>query len=198
MCRRIGEDAPQVAIVNVRKYIGVLRLSLRVVLRESLGESADRLHSLSGFDQRWLVGDLAHQLVDVLELSKCWPASIAFLPFAARPKPDSECLREIFIGMTLRIPETQVLHVALARRVGTIVLGIALGRFAEKTLPFATPLQLVAVLNRVSRLVPHDARELVARAAFDVEHLAPLQPDKAWMRQVEGNRKARHTLWGEP
>jgi hypothetical protein len=54
------------------------------------------------------------------------------------------------------------------------------------------------VLYRVSRLVPHDASELVTRSAFDIEHLTSLQPDETWMREVERDREARNTERGEP
>ncbi len=46
----------------------------------------------------------------------------------------------------------------------------------------------------MSRLVPHDACELVARAAFDIEHLTAFQPDEPWMSEVERDRKAGDAL----
>lgn len=54
------------------------------------------------------------------------------------------------------------------------------------------------MLNRVARFVAHDASELVACAAFDIEHLTSLQPDETRMCEVEWNRKPGHALRREP
>ena len=50
----------------------------------------------------------------------------------------------------------------------------------------------------MSRLVSHDARKLIARAALDVEHLTSLESNEAWVCQIERNRKSGYALRGEP
>src|SRR5438874_9001959 len=50
----------------------------------------------------------------------------------------------------------------------------------------------------MSRLVPHDAGELVTRAAFNVEHLTALQPDEARMCEIEWDRETRHAERRKP
>jgi hypothetical protein len=47
----------------------------------------------------------------------------------------------------------------------------------------------------MSRFVPHDAHELVARSAFDVQHLTSLQSHEARMREIKRNSEAWHTEW---
>ena len=54
------------------------------------------------------------------------------------------------------------------------------------------------MLNRVSRLVTHDAREFVACAAFHIEHLTSLKPNEARVCEVEGNGESGHALGREP
>ena len=61
-----------------------------------------------------------------------------------------------------------------------------------------TALQLISVLNRVAGLVPHDSRELITRAPFDIEHLTPLESNEPRMREIEGNRETRHALRRKP
>src|SRR4051812_12047181 len=59
-------------------------------------------------------------------------------------------------------------------------------------------MQLIAVLNRVPRLVPHDAHALRTRGAFDVEDLVALEAPESRMREVEGHRETGHAAGREP
>src|SRR5678815_8117 len=91
-----------------------------------------------------------------------------------------------------------MLNVSLARRVGPVVLGVPGRGLPEELLPFATSVQLIPVLDRVSGLVAHDAHAFCPRRAFDVEDLVALESPKPRMRQVKRHREPRYATGGKP
>src|SRR5690606_34837393 len=143
-------------------------------------------------------GDLLHEAIDVLELLQCGPSGVAALPVAARFEPDGEGFGEVLVGMALRVPAAQVLHVPLARRVRAVGFRILRARAAEEPLPLTAAMQLVAVLDGVAALVAHDLHALVVRPALNLDELALLEPHEAGMQEIEGHGEAAHAAGREP
>ena len=98
----------------------------------------------------------------------------------------------------MRVPESEMLNVALACWIRSIIVGIAFRRSSEETLPFAATLQPIRVLNCVTGFMSHDASEFVSCTAFDVEHLAALESNQPRMGEIEWNRKSRNAEWRKP
>src|SRR6185437_15320163 len=148
---------------------------------------------------RGLSADLGHQLVDILELAQRYrPRGVARAPAAPRPHPDGERLGEILVGMTLRVPESQVLDMLLARRVRPILIGIRLGRAPEEVAPPASVVQAIGVLNRVSGFVPQNAHALAVRAAFQIQHLRALETHETRVSEVEWRGESRYAQRRKP
>ena len=96
-----------------------------------------------------LHGVLAHELVDIFKLPQRRPIGVALAPVRARREPDSERLGEILVRMALRVPAPQVLHVAAAGRIGSVVFGIRPRRAAEQFAPALAPVQCKRALHHV-------------------------------------------------
>ena len=154
--------------------------------------------SIRRVQHRLLVGDLRHQLVDVLQLLQRRPAFVALAPVRTRRQPDRKGLGEILVRMALRVPEPKMLDEIPTRRIRPIIARIAGRRAAEQLLPAAAAVQLVGVLHHVPGLVPEDAHAFRARAAFDVDDHLALEPHQARMRQIEREGDAGRVLRAEP
>ena len=126
------------------------------------------------------------------------PAGVARRPVGARVEPDGERLREIFVGMALRVPVIEMLDEALAVRLRRVVLGIRRRRAAEQPAPRRPPAQVVRVVDRVAGFVAQDLQARRSIAAFDFEHLRQLELLQPRMREVEGDRDARDAVRREP
>src|SRR6185369_6325131 len=96
---------------------------------------------------------LRHELVDVLELLRRRPAGVAAPPAGARREPDGERLREVLVGMGLRVRGLEVDDVAPAVGLRRVVLRIALRRAPEARAPVAPAPQAEGVVDGMSRLV---------------------------------------------
>ena len=164
--------------------------------------SADVTRIDAALDPRFVytqvLADTGGQVVYVLELSERGPAGIASPPFAARPKPDRERLREILVRMALGVPEAQVLHEMLAGGIRPIVARIMPRGRAEQLLPTPAALQLVGMLHGMARLVTENGHALGPGAALDLEHHFLLEFHQAGMGEIEGNRNAGHICRTEP
>src|SRR5207245_1898963 len=132
------------------------------------------------------------------ELAQGRPARVARPPFRLGAEPDREGLREVLVGMALRVPGVEVQHEALAVRPRRIVLRIGLAGAAEALLPPLPPPQPVGVLDRVAGLVTEDLEAPVPGAALHLEHLALLQPAQPRVDQVERDGHAGHAVGTEP
>ena len=156
--RRLGEQPPQVAIVEVRVFEAVVRALAIVVLAQRLLQAGQRRQLAARDATRRPAGELLHQLVHVLELLQGRPVGVALAPLRVRLQPDGERFREVLVGMTLRVPGVQVQDEALAVGLRRVVLGILCGRRPEQLQPLAPPVQRIGVVDGVARLVAEDAR----------------------------------------
>ena len=143
-------------------------------------------------------GDLAHQLVHVLELPERRPVGVALPPVRVGRQPDREGLGEVLVGMALRVPGVEVEDEAPAVRPRRVVLRIGLEVAAEELLAPPPPAQAVRVVDRVAGLVAQDAHAPLRGAALDLEHLVQLEAREPRVREVERNRDARHAVGREP
>src|SRR5262249_10385173 len=112
--------------------------------------------------------------------------------------PYGECLGEILVRMTLRIPEPQALDELLARGIGAVVARISLGRRAEQLLPAAAAMQLIGLLHHVSGLMAQDAHALGPGATLDLDDHLLLELHQPRVRQEEGDRDPRGAFGAEP
>src|SRR5947209_20145240 len=119
------KQALEIAVVRLRRREGVKRLSLFVMVAQSLAKLMQRIDALPRREQWPLPGDFSHQLVDIFELLERRPARIARPPVRARPQPHRKSFGEILVRMTLRIPEPQVLDIAPAGWIGPVIARVA-------------------------------------------------------------------------
>ena len=137
-------------------------------------------------------------VVHVLQLLERRPVGVARPPVGVRVQPDRERLGEVLVGMALRVPAVEMQHEALAVRLRRVVVGILHVGRAEHLLPPPPLPQLVGVVDGVPGLVAQDLHAPLGRAAFDLEHLRPLELLEPGMRQVERDRDARDAVGREP
>src|SRR5215467_9358681 len=126
MPRIVREQAPQIAIVGLGRVDKIKRALLFVIIAERLVQRAERIDLFPMRQSRSLAGNLAHQLVDIFELFERGPVGVAGAPMRAWPQPYGKSLGEVLIGMTLRIPQPQVLNVIAAGGIGPVVPRIML------------------------------------------------------------------------
>jgi hypothetical protein len=195
---RVGEQPPQVAVVEVRVVDAVVAALRPVVLAQRLAQPRQRIDLRGVGHQRRPVADRSHQRVHVLELLQRRPSGVPLLPLAGGRQPHGERFREVFVGMALRVPRVEVQHVALAVRLRRVELRIRLRRQAEHRAPLAAQPQAVRVVDRVSGLVAQNPHAPLVLAALDLEHLRFLEALEPVMRQVEGDRDGGGAVGGEP
>src|SRR5581483_1241924 len=196
---RIGGKQPlQIAVVGLRRREGVERLLFLVVLANGLAQLVQRIETLARHVWRPLACDLAHQLVDIFELLQRRPAGIARPPVRTRPQPHREGFGEILVGVALRVPEPEMLDVTPAGGIGPVVARIAFRRRAEQPLPTPATLQLIGVLDGVSRLVPENGHALGPGTALDVEHHFLFELHQAGMGEIKRDGNAGHIRRTEP
>ena len=170
-----GEQAPEIAVVEVRVLVAVVVALAVVVLPQRLLQAGQRRQLAARHPARRMPGELLHELVHVLELLQRRPVVVALAPLRVRVEPHRERLGEVLVGMALRVPGIEVQHEALAVRLRRVVLGILGRRRPEQLEPLAPALQLVGVVDGVPGLVAQDLDAPVVRAALDLEHLALLE-----------------------
>jgi hypothetical protein len=183
--RGVAEDLEQVAIVFVGETGAVVVLTSLVVAPQSVPEPGQRVGTRARAHLRFLAGEVRDELVDVLELMERRRLLVLASPIRARREPDGKRLGEVFDRVRLRIPTIQVFDEALARRIRAIEVGVGLGCAAKRALPELAPLQVVGVLQRVSRLVTEQAHALHTRAALHLEHHLPFEAHEPRMGQIE-------------
>ena len=123
---------------------------------------------------------------------------VALLPLAARRQPDRERLREILVGMALRVPRIEVQDEALAIGLRRVELRVRLGGRAEHRAALPAQAQAEGVVDGVAGLVAQDAHGPLVLAALDLEHLRLFQPLEPRVRQVEGHGDRRAAVGCEP
>src|SRR5262245_11481040 len=108
---RIGREQPiKVAVVGFWGVESVKSLLLSIMFTKCHAELIQRIDPLPQVNKRSLASDFIHQLVDIFELLECGPAGVARAPVRARLEPHRKRLGEIFVRMTLRVPEPKVLN----------------------------------------------------------------------------------------
>src|SRR5256885_13257560 len=100
--------------------------------------------------------------------------------------------------MTLRVPARKMLNEARAAAMRAIAIGVASSRCAEECAPLRAAMESVRVLNRVSRLVPHDRHARGGSATFDRMHLSTLESHESRMGEVEGDRDTGNAARRKP
>ena len=195
---RLGEQPAQIAVVEVRVLVAVVRALAVVVLPQRLLQAGQRRQLAARHPAGRMPGELLHELVHVLELLQRRPVVVALAPLRVRVEPHRERLGEVLVGMALRVPGIEVQHEALAVRLRRVVLGILGRRRPEQLEPLAAALQLVGVVDGVAGLVAEDLDAPVVRAALHLEHLALLELLEPGMREIERDGDAADAVRREP
>src|SRR5579863_7798692 len=120
-----GEQPLQIAIVGFWRVESVECLLLPVMFGERLGELSYRIDPLPMREQRPLLGDFRHQLVDIFKLLERRPSLIARPPVRARPEPHGKRFGEILVRMALGVPEPKMLDKMPAGRIRPVITWIA-------------------------------------------------------------------------
>src|SRR5205807_2105280 len=114
----------------------------------------------------WIgIGDLTHDSLDILELIERRPSGVLASPVEFWRQPYREGLREILVGVLLRVPSEDVTHVMPRERIGAIAVAIRQGERPEDLRPLAAVMQPKGVVERVARLVSQVSHGL--RVIFD-------------------------------
>ena len=135
--RGFGEQAPEIAVVEVRVLVAVVGALAVVVLPQRLLEAGQRRQLAARHPARRMPGELLHELVHVLELLQRRPVGVALAPLRVRLEPHREGLGEVLVGMALRVPGVEVQDEALAVGLRRVVLGILRRRRPEQLEPLA-------------------------------------------------------------
>ena len=102
--RRIREQPPQLAVVELRVFDAVMTALAAIVPPQRVAESAQRIDLVDALDERLAAAQRLHQRVHVLQLLQRRPPGVALLPVRVRRQPDREGLGEVLVGMALRVP----------------------------------------------------------------------------------------------
>src|SRR5436190_7878547 len=100
--------------------------------------------------------------------------------------------------MALRVPESKMLDIAAARRIGPVVARVVFRRRPEQLLPAPAALQLVGVLHGMAGLMTENGHALGPGAALDVEHHFLLELHQAGMSEIERDGNAGDICRTEP
>src|SRR6516165_6189034 len=122
----LRKQAAQIAIVGFWRIDKVKRSLLFVIIAERLSQRAERFDLFPMRQRRPLAGNFVHQLVNIFELFERRPVGVAGTPMRARPQPYGESFCEILVGMTLRVPQPQILNMIAARGISPVVPRVAL------------------------------------------------------------------------
>ena len=120
-----GEQPLQIAIVGFRRIEGVESQLLPVVFGERVGQLAERFDPFSPGEQRSLIGDFGHQIVNEFKFLQYRPAGVAHTPVRAGPEPDRKRFGEILVRVALCVPESQMLNEIPAGGVRPVISRIA-------------------------------------------------------------------------
>src|SRR5262245_15965182 len=126
---------------------------------------------------RWLASNLAHDFVNVGELTERQrPLLVIRPPVAIRVEPDRECLGEIFNRMSLRIPTSKVYDIVAAIRIRFIGRRIFLERVAKELSIAIAPIKFVGLIEAVARLMAKNPPTFGLTGTLNFQHLRPLEP----------------------
>ena len=100
--------------------------------------------------------------------------------------------------MGLGIPMFKMQHIAAAGGIGAIVVRIRARGHPKDFLPATATMQTEGVLHRVSDFVAQEANASSSCPPLDLEHVLPLEPHQARMREIKGKRHSGHSLGREP
>ena len=196
--RGIGEQTPQIAIVEVRVVDAVVLPLVAIVLPQCGAEAAERIDFFGILDRRRRAAERVHQAVHVLQLAERAPSGVPLAPLAVGRQPHGKRFGEVFVRVALRVPRIEMEHEALAVGLGRVELRIRLARRSERVLPLPAPPQSECVVDGVTGLVPEDAHAPFVFAALDLEHLGLLQRFEPRVRQIEGDGDRRRAVRREP
>src|SRR6516164_7258854 len=116
----------------------------------------------------------------------------------ARPQPYGESFGEILVGMTLRVPQPQILNVIAAGGIGPVITRVTLRRGTKQLLPAAAAIELIGMGDHMSAFMPQDAHALGPFSAFDFENHFLFQLHQPGMRQIKRDGDARGVFRAEP
>ncbi len=139
-----------------------------------------------------------HQLVDVFELGQRGPAAITATPLRTWREPDGEGLGEVFRRMCLCVPRRQVQHKLPAARLGFVKIRVGLCKRAEELAILALEVKPESRVEGVAGFVTQNPQAFGVSAAFDLQHLLPLQLHQTRVREVKRDGDARHPIWRKP
>src|SRR5258708_18789239 len=134
-----GERALELAVRDRGPVARVVRLLGPVVLAQRVLHLRERLDPAPRAHRRRRAAQIAHELVDVLELLQGAPAGIPPPPLRAWREPDRERLGEVLVRMGLRVVLAQVLDVPLTRGVRAVERRLGPRPIPEPAPPPVTP-----------------------------------------------------------
>ena len=102
------------------------------------------------------------------------------------------------VGMRLRVPLAQVMHVAAAAGARAVARRVRQRGRTEHLAPALAAAQPIGVVERVAGLVAQDAHQPARVAALGLVHDAPLEPLQPRVREVERYGDAGHAVGREP
>src|SRR6185437_9431526 len=128
-----------------------------IVLRQCAGIRLERLYA-DAITHRWAAAPhLGDQLVDGAQFLECRPIGVALAPAGSRLQPDGERLREVLSRVRLRVPLSQMMHVAAAARSGLVPRGILERGGTEDLAPALAAAEPIRVVERMPCFVAQDA-----------------------------------------
>src|SRR5947209_1419454 len=169
--------------------------ALQVVHRQRGGEHRrlDQLLRLaSGGD---LQGQLARHPVDVLELAQRGPARVLAPPVGAWREPHGERLREILVGVFLRVPPRDVADEAPRERDRRVCVHVRAVEGPEQLDPFRRVVTSVRVVECVARFVAQVHEDLALILQVVERALERLQ---VGIGEIEGNADDRLPVGASP
>src|ERR1700761_6511152 len=147
-----------------------------VVLGECPSVEIERLDADLVAHRRALTAPTCDQFFDGVEFVECRPVRIAAPPIGLRLQPDGKCLGEVFGRMGLRVPLTEVVHIAAATGTGAVGGGGLQKSGGEGLAPPLAASQPISVVHGMASLVPQNAHEPAVITALYFAHDATLEP----------------------
>src|SRR5258705_3674954 len=132
VCRIVRKDATKLAVVTCRPLEVVTLTLTSIMFAQCHSLSRQWFYFCAGAITRFCSCQLIHQLVKVLELTKCGPTFVTATPLRPRHQPDSERFREVLRGVCLRIPGWQMQDILSAFRFGLVEIRVRARKRAKQ------------------------------------------------------------------
>src|SRR5215208_1213403 len=103
----------------------------------------------------WVVANVAHHAIYILEFSQGWPVRVSISPIALGCEPYGERFSEVFVRMLLRVPAEYVANEVVREWVSAITVAIWSRVWPERFPPIGSVVESVGVVECVTRFVAH-------------------------------------------